>query len=229
MLILVVEDEAKLAKALQEGLEGEGYSVDVASTGENGFYLLQKQGFDLVILDVMLPGHDGLEILSTMRRRGLKLPVLLLTARNTVEDRVRGLDAGADDYLAKPFAFEELLARMRVLLRRQPKPEAYKLEDLELDAARRVVTRGGNTIFLAPREFDVLEYLFANRGRVVSREMLAHDVWQLRGQHIYLDNAIDVQIAHLRRKIDGNFERKLLHTVRGVGYLLRGPEVEQSE
>jgi two-component system copper resistance phosphate regulon response regulator CusR len=221
--ILVVEDEQKMAKALQEGLEAEDYSVRVAHTGEEGFYLIQAQPFDLVILDVMLPGHDGFEILATLRSRGIKTPVLLLTSRDAIEDRVRGLDAGADDYLVKPFAFPELLARTRVLLRRG-KPDLgqrLKLADLEMDVTQRSVVRGRQQIDLTAREFELLEYLFANKGRVVSREMLAQDIWKETARQTPLDNVIDAQIVRLRRKLDGQFERKLLHTVRGVGFVLR--------
>lgn len=212
-----------MAKALQEGLEADDYSVRVAHTGEEGFYLVQAQPFDLVILDVMLPGHDGFEVLATLRRCGIKTPVLLLTSRDAIEDRVRGLDTGADDYLVKPFAFPELLARIRVLLRRG-KPDVnqrLKLADLEMDVVQRCVVRGGQQIELTAREFGLLEYLFANRGRVVSREMLARDVWKETARQTPLDNVIDAQMVRLRRKIDGQFERKLLHTVRGVGFTLR--------
>ena len=221
--ILVVEDEQKMAKALREGLEADGYSVRVAHTGEEGFYLINAQAFDLAILDVMLPGHDGFEILSTLRRRGIKTPVLLLTSLDAVEDRVRGLDSGADDYLVKPFAFPELLARIRVLLRRgtPDASERLKLADLELDHARRHVARAGQAIDLTPREFELLDYFFANKGRVVSREMLARDVWRETARQTPLDNVIDAQMVRLRRKIDGQFEPKLLHTVRGVGFVLR--------
>lgn len=221
--ILVVEDEQKMARALREGLEADSYMVRVAHTGEEGFYLVQAQTFDLVILDVMLPGHDGFEILSTLRRRGIKTPVLLLTSRDAVEDRVRGLDAGADDYLVKPFAFPELLARVRVLLRRG-KPdsaERFQLADLEIDPARRSVKRRGQPLDLTAREFELLQYLFVNKGRVVSREMLARDVWQETTRQTPLDNVIDVQMARLRRKVDGQFDPKLLHTVRGVGFVLQ--------
>lgn len=223
MQILVVEDEQKMAKALQEGLEADGYSVRVAHTGEEGFYLINAQPFDLAVLDVMLPGHDGFEILSTIRRRGIRTPVLLLTSRDAVEDRVRGLDIGADDYLVKPFAFPELLARIRVLLRRGKAPvnERFKLADLEWDLGRRSVTRAGQAIELTPREFELLEYLFLNRGRVVSREMLARDIWKETARQTPLDNVIDAQMVRLRKKIDGQFEPKLLHTVRGVGFVLR--------
>jgi DNA-binding response OmpR family regulator len=221
--ILVVEDEQKMAKALQEGLEADEYSVHVAHTGEEGFYLVQAQPFDLVILDVMLPGHDGFEILATLRKHGVKTPVMLLTSRDAIEDRVRGLDSGADDYLVKPFAFPELLARIRVLLRRG-KPEVsqrLRLADLELNVTQRVVARAGQQLELTAREFDLLAYLLANHGRVVSREMLARDIWKETARQTPLDNVIDAQIVRLRRKIDGQFEPKLLHTVRGVGFVLR--------
>ncbi|HTS75637.1 MAG TPA: response regulator transcription factor [Bryobacteraceae bacterium] len=223
MQILVVEDEQKMARALREGLEADGYSVRVAHTGEEGFYLINSQSFDLAILDVMLPGHDGFEILATLRRRGIETPVLLLTSRDSVEDRVRGLDLGADDYLVKPFAFSELLARVRVLLRRSAPPSAehFKLADLEMDLASRAVSRGGRPIELTSREFELLEYLFAHQGRVVSREMLARDIWKETARHIPLDNVIDAQMVRLRRKIDHSFERKLVQTVRGVGFILR--------
>lgn len=212
-----------MANALREGLEADGYSVRVVHTGEEGFYLINAQAFDVAVLDVMLPGHDGFEILSTIRRRGIKTPVLLLTSRDAVEDRVRGLDIGADDYLVKPFAFPELLARIRVLLRRG-KPtvdERFRLADLELDQGRRLVTRVGQVIELTPREFELLEYLFVNRGRVVSREMLARNIWRETARQTPLDNVIDAQMVRLRKKIDGQFEPKLLHTVRGVGFILR--------
>jgi len=212
-----------MAKALQEGLEADQYSVQVAYTGEEGFYLIQAQPFDLVILDVMLPGRDGFEILATLRSRGIKTPVLLLTSRDTLEDRVRGLDTGADDYLVKPFAFPELLARTRALLRRAKPDESqrFKLADLEMDVAQRSVLRGGQPVELTAREFELLEYLFADQGRVVSREMLARDIWKETSRQTPLDNVIDAQMVRLRRKLDGQFERKLLHTVRGVGFVLR--------
>ena len=212
-----------MAQALREGLEADDYAVRVAHTGEEGFYLVQAQPFDLVILDVMLPGHDGFEILTTLRRRGIQTPVLLLTSRDAVEDRVRGLDTGADDYLVKPFAFPELLARTRVLLRRgnvgtNPR---YKLADLEMDVAERVAVRGGQKLDLTAREFDLLEYFFENKGRVVSREMLARYIWRETARQTPLDNVIDAQIVRLRRKVDGQCSLKLLHTVRGVGFVLR--------
>ncbi|MGA3186973.1 MAG: response regulator transcription factor [Bryobacteraceae bacterium] len=223
MHILVVEDEQKMAKALQEGLEADDYAVSVAHSGEEGFYLAQSSIFDMMILDVMLPGRDGFEILATLRQRGMTTPVLLLTSKDTLEDRVRGLDLGADDYLVKPFAFPELLARMRALLRRGKIEVAMRLKvaDLEMNVALRSVTRGGELLELTAREFDLLEYLLINRDRVVSREMLAREIWKEVSRQTPLDNVIDAQMVRLRRKIDGQFEKKLLHTVRGVGFILR--------
>jgi two-component system copper resistance phosphate regulon response regulator CusR len=221
--ILVVEDEPKLADALKEGLEAEQYRVSMARTGEDGFFLLHSERFDLVMLDVTLPGRSGLEVLRTLRLSGVQIPVLLLTARDTIEDRVHGLDSGADDYLVKPFAFPELLARLRALLRRgsAEKPPKLNLANLALDAGNRSVTRGGSPIELTMREYELLEYLLRNQGSVVSREMLARDVWKETARATPIDNVIDVHIARLRRKIDDGFDGKLLHTVRGVGFILR--------
>lgn len=223
MQILVIEDERKLANALKEGLEADGYSVLVANTGEDGFYLICQQKVDLAVLDVMLPGRDGFEILRSIRQLGLTLPVLLLTARDTVADRVTGLDSGGDDYLVKPFAFPELLARIRALLRRGSGdfPTRSRLADLEIDMAHRTVMRAGQRVDLTGKEYEILEYLFLNKGRVVSREMLSREVWKEVSRQTPLDNVIDVHVAHLRRKIDDNFNRKLLHTVRGLGFVLR--------
>jgi len=220
--ILVVEDEPKVGNALKEGLEGEGYDVTLARTGEEGFFHASTRTFDLIILDVMLPGRDGIEVLSTMRKQGARTPVLLLTAKDTIEDRVLGLDAGADDYLVKPFAFAELCARVRALLRRnQGKPATViTVASLEIDPIKRTVSRDGHRIELTVREFELLEYLARNHGRVVSREMLAHDVWKECGRATPLDNVIDVHVARLRRKVDDPFDTKLLHTVRGVGFTL---------
>jgi two-component system, OmpR family, copper resistance phosphate regulon response regulator CusR len=221
--VLVVEDDRKLASALKEGLEADHYSVRVAHTGDDGLSLVLDERFALIILDVMLPGRDGLEILQILRGRDLNTPVLLLTARDRVEDRVRGLDSGADDYLVKPFAFPELLARMRVLLRRgNPDGQTkMRLADLEMDVLNRSVVRGGRKLALTVREFELLQYLFRHQGRIVSREMLSRDVWKETARHTPLDNVIDVHIAHLRRKVDDQYNRKLVHTVRGVGFILR--------
>jgi len=223
MRILVVEDEKKVARALQQGLEARNYEVTLAYTGEEGFFLVNAQTFDLLILDLMLPGRNGLEILATLRRQRLQTPVLILTARDALDDRVRGLDEGADDYLIKPFAFPELLARIRPLLRRG-RPDRVlhlKVGDLEMDLVTRRVTRKGQTIELSAREYDLLEYLLRYRGQVVSKEMLARDVWKEPTRATPLDNLIEVHIARLRRKIDDPFSSKLLKTVRGVGYILK--------
>ncbi len=221
--ILVVEDEAKVARALREGLQREQYEVVVAPTGEEGFFLVNAEKFDLVILDLMLPGRDGLQILSTLRKRGLQTPVLILTARDAIEDRVEGLDKGADDYLVKPFAFPELLARMRALVRRgrQEQPTRLSIDDMEMDLVAHKVRRHGIEVELTAREFELLEYLLRHKEEVVSREMVTLEVWKERARAVPIDNVIDVHIARLRRKVDEPFERKLIHTVRGVGFVLR--------
>lgn len=221
--ILVVEDEPKLAGAVRDGLEAEQYTVRLAGTGEDGFQLATTEPFDLIVLDVMLPGRDGIQVLAALRQRQVATPVLLLTARDTIEDRVKGLDAGADDYLVKPFAFPELLARIRALLRRgRGEPDTdLSLGDLVMDVARRTVSRAGRELELTQREFDLLEYLLRHRGRVVSREMLARDVWKTVVRYTPIDNVIDVHVARLRRKLDDPFPAPLLHTVRGVGFVLR--------
>jgi DNA-binding response OmpR family regulator len=221
--ILVVEDEAKVARALREGLEREKYEVVVAPTGEEGFFLVNAQEFDLVILDLMLPGRDGLQVLATLRKRGLQTPVLILTARDAIEDRVKGLDSGADDYLVKPFAFPELLARVRARLRRartEPAPH-LRLSDLEMDVTTHKTRRSGRPLDLTVREFELLEYLLRHKEEVVSREMLARDVWKETSRATTLDNVIDVFMNRLRHKVDEPFDQKLIHTVRGVGFVLR--------
>jgi DNA-binding response OmpR family regulator len=224
MRILVVEDEKKVARALRQGLEAERYDVRVAGTGEEGFFLVNHEAFDCVVLDLMLPHRDGLEVLTTLRQRGLSTPVLILTAKDTVDDRVRGLDSGADDYLVKPFAIPELLARIRALLRRGRGDQVLTLrqDDLEVDLVTRKVARAGQALELTVKEFEVLEYLLRHAGRVVSREMLTREVWRIAARATPFDNVIDVTIARLRRKIDDPFAAKLLHTVRGVGFVLRG-------
>jgi DNA-binding response OmpR family regulator len=223
MRVLVVEDEKKVARALREGLEAEHYDVRVAASGEEGFFLANHETFDCVVLDLMLPQRDGLDILSTLRKRGVQTPVLILTAKDTVSDRVRGLDRGADDYLVKPFAIPELLARIRALLRRGRSDQILKLqhEDLDMDRVTRRVARAGQPLELTVKEFELLEYLLRHVGRVVSREMLTRDVWRVATRATPLDNVIDVSIARLRRKVDDPFPVKLLHTVRGVGFVLR--------
>jgi two-component system, OmpR family, copper resistance phosphate regulon response regulator CusR len=223
MQILIVEDESKLALALQQGLIEEGYAADVALSGEEALEWLGLRHPDLLLLDVMLPQRNGLSVLRELRREGFHVPVLLLTALDSVQDRVLGLDAGGDDYLVKPFAFSELLARVRALLRRNAATpqSALDLADLHLDLTGRVVTRNNTEIEVTSREFDLLEYPMLNGNRVVSREMLARDVWKEMSRYTSLDNVIDVQVARLRRKIDDPFDLKLLHTVRGVGFVLR--------
>jgi two-component system, OmpR family, copper resistance phosphate regulon response regulator CusR len=224
--VLVVEDEQKVASALKEGLEGEGYDVVVEHTGEGAFFRLNTESFDVILLDIMLPGRDGLQVLTTVRGRGVETPVLVLTARDALEDRVTGLDAGADDYLVKPFAFAEVLARIRALLRRGRASEATRLgiADLEMDLVARKVTRAGRGIELTVREFELLEFLLRYEGQVVSRGTLAKDVWKETARSTPLDNVIDVHIARLRRKIDAEYPIKLIHTVRGVGFMLREGE-----
>jgi DNA-binding response OmpR family regulator len=220
--ILVVEDEKKVATALQQGLEAEGYAVTLAADGEEGFDLVGREPFDLVLLDLALPRRDGVDVLAAMRKRNCMTPVFILTARDSIEDRVLGLDAGADDYLVKPFTFPELLARIRALLRRGRTDSALKLqhEDLCVDLATRKVARGEQPLELTAKEFEILECLLRNRGRTVSRDMLARQVWHVTSRATPLDNVIDVTMVRLRRKIDDPFETKLLHTIRGMGFVL---------
>lgn len=223
MRILLVEDNEKTVRSVKTGLEKDGFSVDTAHTGEEGFFLLTTQVFDLVVLDWMLPGRDGIEILKAVRARGARTPVLLLTARDAVEDRVLGLESGADDYLVKPFAFAELLARIRSLLRRVAAPEPLKksMGDLLVDLEGRRATRAGRALELTPREFDLLAYLLRQPGQIVTRDMLAQDVWREKNRITPIDNVIDVHMAHLRRKVDEGHSQKLIHTVRGVGFVMR--------
>ncbi len=222
MRILVVEDEPKVTEALKEGLEGEHYEVVVADTGEEGFFRITTESFDVILLDLMLPGRDGLEVLTKIRNQGITTPVLVLTARDTVEDRIAGLNSGADDYLVKPFAFAEVVARIRALVRRGRPTETLRLSvgDLEMDLVTRKVTRGGETVELTAREYELLEYLLRHEGHPVPRETLARDVWKETDRGTPLNNVIDVHIARLRRKIDVERSTKLVHTVRGVGFML---------
>ena len=225
MRVLVVEDEPKLAQILASALRGEHYDVVVAPTGEDGFFRANAEAFDLVVLDLMLPGRNGLEILRTLRQRHIETPVLILPARDGIDDRVLGLDLGADDYLVKPFALAELLARIRALLRRGRPSEVLRLKaaDLELDLVTRRAARGDRVLDLTPREFEVLEYLLRHQGHLVSREMLAHEVWREPRRATPIDNVIDVQMTRLRKKVDADGAR-LIHTVRGVGFVLREGE-----
>jgi DNA-binding response OmpR family regulator len=218
--ILIVEDDRKTAKALRKGLESESHNVAVAHTGEDAFFLVNSQSFELVVLDIMLPGRGGIEILSAMRKRGLKTPVLIVTAKDAIRDRVQGLDAGADDYLVKPFAFAELSARVRALLRRES-PVTLTLEDLEMDLVARTTRRAKQPLDLTPREFELLAYLLQHQGEIVSREMIARDVWKETWRYTPLDNVIDVHMVRLRRKVDESHASKLLHTIRGVGFTLK--------
>jgi two-component system copper resistance phosphate regulon response regulator CusR len=224
--VLVVEDERKLAQVLASALEREHYDVIVAPTGEEGFFRANAEVFDLVVLDLMLPGRGGLEILQTLRKRHIRTPVLILTARDGVEDRVLGLDLGADDYLIKPFALPELLARIRALLRRGRPSEILRLKaaDLELDLVTRRATRGDRRLDLTAREFELLEYLLRHQDHLVSREMLAREVWKEPRRATPLDNVIDVQMARLRKKVDAEGGLRLIHTVRGVGFVVREGE-----
>jgi two-component system copper resistance phosphate regulon response regulator CusR len=222
MRVLIVEDERKVALAIQEGLRREHFAATIAPSGEEGFFLLNLQVFDLMILDLTLPGHDGLEILRAIREKHFSIPVLVLTARDSLEDRVEGLESGADDYLVKPFAFPELLARIRALLRRglQERETTLALGDLQMDLRVRKVRRGDQPIYLTAKELELLEYLLRHKNAVVTREMLAREVWHVSMRATPLDNVIDVHIAHLRRKIDEPFETKVLYTIRGVGFML---------
>ena len=224
--VLVVEDERKLADVLVAALRAERYDVVVAVTGEEGFYRANAELFDLVLLDLMLPGRSGLEILQTLRQRHIETPVLILTARDGVDDRVLGLDLGADDYLVKPFALPELMARVRALLRRGRPSDVLRLNaaDLELDLVARRVVRGERLVDFTAREFELLEYLLRHQGHLVSREMLARDVWKEPRRATPLDNVIDVQMARLRKKVDLDGTSRLIHTVRGVGFVLREGE-----
>jgi len=223
MRLLVVEDEKRIADFLCRGLEGAGYAVDVAANGASALDHTHSTDYDLVILDLMLPDMDGIEVLERTRQGKAGPPVLILSARGSLDDRVKGLEQGADDYLVKPFAFVELLARVRALLRRgQPTPEKLQVADLALDCIRRKVSRAGEAIELAPKEFGILEYMMRNHGRPLSRTMIVEHVWDM--DYDGLTNIVDVYIRHLRSKIDDRFPQKLIQTVRGIGYMIEAPD-----
>jgi DNA-binding response OmpR family regulator len=219
--LLVVEDQKRLLQSLRRGLQEEGYEVVAVATGEEGFYLASTETFDALVLDLMLPGRGGIEVLKDLRVKGFSKPVLILTARDTVEDRVLGLDIGADDYLVKPFAFAELLARLRALLRRDTTGRELFLraDDLEMDLLGRRVVRGGVELELTRREFELLEYLLRSKNTTVTREMITRDVWKETSG--VPTNVIDVYITQLRKKIDRPDGRQLIQTIRGVGYTVR--------
>jgi two-component system, OmpR family, response regulator len=220
MRILVVEDEVKIARAIRRGLEHEGYATDVVSTGEDAILQATEHDYDAVVLDVRIPAPDGFAVCRQMRARSRWAPVLMLTARDSVEDRIRGLDAGADDYLVKPFSFGELLARLRALLRRAPaeRPAILRLGDVALDPSAHIVTRAGRAVELSAREFALLEFLLRHAGQVVTRAAMLEHVWDYRYDGD--SNVVDVYIGYLRRKLEQPFETPLIRTVRGVGYIL---------
>ncbi len=221
MRILVIEDEKKVAGFLKNGLKEEGYAVDDAFDGQAGFDMAIENEYDMIILDLMLPGLDGITLCKKLREQGNNTPILMLTAREAVKDRVIGLDAGADDYMTKPFAFEELLARVRVILRKRPVTQELKLEigDLVLDLITHKVKRGGDEIELTTKEYALLEFLMRNAGNIVTRTMIAEHVWDINFETF--TNVIDVYINYLRNKIDRDHDEKLIHTVRGRGYVLK--------
>lgn len=221
MKILVVEDEKKVAKFIQQGLEEEHYTVDIAGDGEQGEKLAMTDGYDLIILDIFLPNKDGIAVLRSLRARKMSVPVLMLTAKSSTEDKVEGLDSGADDYLTKPFAFAELLARTRSLLRRgaSEKTTVLRVADLNLDTVSHKARRADKLIDLTGREYALLEYFMRNLNRVLTRTIISEHIWSYNFDTG--TNVIDVYINHLRSKIDDGYDKKLLHTVRGVGYVLK--------
>jgi len=225
MKILIIEDEPKTGKFLKKGLTEAGFVADAAADGRDGLHLALTESYDLVVLDVMLPGIDGWEVLREMRRAGRQFPVLFLTARDQVDDRVKGLELGADDYLVKPFAFSELLARVRTLLRRGSighASENLKVADLELNLLRRRVMRAGKRINITPKEFALLELMMRRQGEVLPRSLIASQVWDMNFDSD--TNVIDVAVRRLRAKIDDDFDTKLIRTMRGMGYILEAPE-----
>jgi DNA-binding response OmpR family regulator len=225
--VLVIEDDALIARVIKKGLEEARLSVDLAHDGDTGLGMALAQPYDLLVLDVMLPGRDGWSVCEALRSRRSTVPILMLTARDALEDRVRGLETGADDYLPKPFAFPELLARARALLRRDKihKTRVIRIADLEIDTAAGRVRRGGREVSLTQREYTLLEALAANEGRVLTREAIQERVWMDEESY---SNTVDVHIGQLRKKIDASHSLKLIQTVHGLGYVLRGPETEVS-
>jgi len=225
MKILIVEDQAKTGEYLRQGLSEAGFVVDLARNGMDGLHLALSEAYDLIVLDVMLPSLDGWQVLAALRRAGKDMPVLFLTARDQVADRVKGLELGADDYLVKPFAFAELLARARTLLRRgkAKEPELLRVADLELDLLRRRVSRGGRRIDLTAKEFGLLELLMRRQGEVLPRSLIASQVWDMNFDSD--TNVIEVAVRRLRAKMDDDFDPKLIRTVRGMGYVLEAPEL----
>jgi two-component system copper resistance phosphate regulon response regulator CusR len=220
MKLLLVEDDPKTAAALKKGLAENGFAVDAAATGDDGLHLARTGGYDLVVLDVLLPGQDGWDVLRTLRDHGVQTPVLFLTARDAVADRVKGLELGADDYLVKPFAFSELLARVRTVLRRGPgrAPDVIRVADLEIDPVRHRASRSGRSFDLTPKEFALLSLLARRAGEVLTRTLITEQVWDVNFDPDA--NVVDVHVRRLRAKVDDPFDRKLIHTVRGVGYVL---------
>jgi two-component system copper resistance phosphate regulon response regulator CusR len=220
MKLLVIEDERKTATYLRKGLTENGFAVDVAAQGDDGLRLARTADYDLIVLDVMLPGRDGWSVLEELRRAGKQTPVLFLTARDAVPDRVKGLELGADDYLVKPFAFAELLARVRTVLRRGAgrQPDTLRVADVELDLLRHRATRAGRHLDLTPKEFTLLALLVRRAGEVLSRALIAEQVWDMSFDTD--SNVVDVHVRRLRAKVDDPFDRRLIHTVRGVGYVL---------
>lgn len=221
MKILIVEDEAKTAAYLKRGLGENGFVADIADNGEDGSHLAQTRSYDLIILDVMMPGQDGWSVIAELRRLGIPTPVLFLTARDAVHGRVKGLELGEDDYLVKPFAFSELLARIRSILRRGPARQSLvlRVSDLELDLQRHRVSRGGHLLDLTPKEFQLLQLMMRHAGEALSRTLIAEQVWDINFDSD--SNVVEVHIRRLRSKVDDPFDEQLIHTIRGVGYVLK--------
>lgn len=229
MNILIIEDEKKLAQTLEQGLLRQGHSISLEYHGEIGYQQAIDKNFDLVLLDIMLPGMDGFELLKKLRHQSINTPVLVLSARDALEDRIHGLDIGADDYLVKPFALAELYARIRAFERRRNDESLdteISLNELSLDLLQRQASIGEQSIELTQREFDLLKYLVLNKNQIVTRDMIAQQIWNNKQRATPLDNVIDVHIAHLRKKIDSRIEKPLIHTVRGIGFIVRSVDDE---